>query len=948
MNIKKKKKRMKNTKENKKSLTNRILSLIGHFFSVILITISSWPIIVWYYEKKPALGVDYYLMASYVGYFQRYLAFPWNGWKYIWYAGVPLFNDYPPLHFYLAVPFADIFGVFRGVQIYLLFTNVLFLILCYFLFWLIARNKVFALILSVAIGFSAIIYGSLFFGGNSSFQASLFMLPLVLIFIIKFYHTSKKLYLLWAGLFAGLSFYAHTGFAVFFLMPVSMLMLFFYSNDKIKIFSWQKIKNALNYFILTLLTGGAVIYHYLIYYTQTSGLATYGKYESWVQRFSFMSDLSVKKLVEIDNLLLYGTPVLLILFIVLALIKGKKKLLKYILAPILSFAYLVVFIYAPQRWGGVWRMYWAFPLVIALLASFSWKGIKKTIKINFLEKKIIIVIVSLVLLSGSAVYFYMNQDNFFYHFDRTDLVDMYGGKALNARQVGSYPGLTRFPDAEEKIREDIFPDWLEADRKDYRLYALDPTYNIWVNTYFDIPLVKGYVPSITTKLENWLYWIDTSLTKNDIIELHDVPSKVAENYALFNIDWMAIKYLEATDPADYDDRDNLAVRQFNGPLSTYLKKNNYIKRDQWQQDCHYYEVKDKLTSSLAKTTNVPSILTVADDEGYDLILKNIAMLNLNSQYVVPVHVTNIDDLSLEELNKFEAVFLYNYNYKSEGQAFKNLEKYVADGGNLFVETGSNSPQGNSYNLPDFFPIDSTKKESLSENWQFTDNKNSLVEDVNFKNFPGESLTNKKWGVSHSYPESLRDWSSEIIFLNDYPIIVGGDYKKGKVIWSGLNLPYHIMTNYSQEENMIFKNIIDYFVDLEQEKALLFKFERPRSEKVTIQGKKAKAVLFKESNYNGWKAKVVQGQNSQRLKIYSAGTDFMYVKIPMEYQNDFTVEFTYQGTWLTWGFYIVSFITLVYIFDYSFFRKRIFGLITFRKRKKKTLKKFSSWWDDDQA
>lgn len=207
---------MKNTKEDRKSLTNKIAGFLGHFFSLIIITISSWPVIIWYYEKKPALGVDFYLMASYVGYFQRYLAFPWNGWKYIWYAGVPLFNDYPPLHFYLAVPFANIFGVFRGIQIYLLFTNVLFLIFCYFLFWLIAKNKVISLILAVSIGFSAIIYGSLFFGGNSSFQASLFFLPLVLIFIVKFYQGGKFPNLLWAGFFCRFIFLRSFGFCSIF------------------------------------------------------------------------------------------------------------------------------------------------------------------------------------------------------------------------------------------------------------------------------------------------------------------------------------------------------------------------------------------------------------------------------------------------------------------------------------------------------------------------------------------------------------------------------------------------------------------------------------------------------------------------------------------------------------------------------------------------------------
>ncbi|MFH1367117.1 MAG: hypothetical protein ABIH38_03985 [Patescibacteria group bacterium] len=958
--------------EKSKSGISQFFNFLSHTGATALLLVSVWPFTHWFYAKSPALGVDFNLMATYVNYFLHHWAWPWNGWKYIWFGGLPLFDDYPALHFYLAVPFAHFFGVFRGVQIYLLFTLFLFLFFCYLLFWEISRQKILSLILAVSIGFSALIYGSLVFGGNGTFFASLFFVPLILYLIVKFYHRQKRSYLLWAAVFAGLSFIAHSGLAVYFIMPLSLILIFFWIDKNHKLFIWQKIKDLFIFGLITLLVGGAIIYYYVIYYTQTSSLSTYGNFSDWQARVEYMTKLAASKLIELDWLLLYGTPLILIAAIVIFILKKQKYRLKFILPFILLLIFLILFIYAPQRWGGVWRMFWAFPLVFGLIIAVSWRQIKKTFYHHHFfqtkKGKILSVFLSLVFMGAASIYFYFNQNRFFYFFDRTDLKDSYGQPVLNSRSIGSYPGLTRYPLPDQEIKEKIFPSWLDGGETNYRLYAMDATYNLWVNTYFEIPLVRGYVPAITSKLENWLYWSDTSLTKDDIVELHDVPVSFAKNYALFNIDWLAIKYLEGAKPEDYNytaekkaagenpedyyTATPKATRQYYGPLSSYLLNDEVIMRKQWWEDCQYFQVQDNLTSPIVKATDVPAVLVISDDEGYDVILKNIAIHNLNSQYLVPVHVNRIDDLKASEINNFEAVILYNYQYKNQQKAFALIDQYVKQGGHLYVETGSRSPQEAESSLPDFFPVYTTRKQAFEKNWQFDLSNDPLINGVEFDKFSEASYLNAGWGVSYS-SQIVRDWATEVLSIEDNSVLVKGQYGKGEVIWSGFNLPYHILAYNNEKETQLFKNILGELVSLNQELALDYSVSRPASEKVVIEGKKANGLIFKESHYPGWGAKVKIGKQTRSLLIYSAGTDFMYVRLPEDFKENFTVTFSYRGTAVTWSFYIISFLTILFTVDYSLFKNRAFNLITFnifarKKQKKGPVKTVASWWDDDQA
>lgn len=962
----------KNKTEEKKSAASRFFSFFGHLGSVVLLFLSALPFMRWFYSKSPALGVDFNLMTTYVNYLQHHWAWPWNGWKYIWFGGLPLFDDYPLLHFYAAVPWANIFGVFRGTQLYLLFTLFLFLFFCYLLFWEISRNKIISIILAASIGWSAIIYGSLVFGGNEPFFADLFFVSLALYLIAKYYHTKSKKYLLLAGIMSGLSFIGHSGTGLYFVLPISFLLIFFWLNDETRLFSWQKVKDLFIFGLITILVAGGVIYHYVVFYTQTRSLTSFGNFSNWSQRISYMNGLLLDRIKEINWLLLIGAVLFVILLIFTSLYKKQAKKTIFLLPFALILIYLILFLYFPQQWGGTWRIFWAFPLSLGLIIAASFGQIRKILHFSKfwppIRGKIIICFISLIILGLSAGYFWYNSDEFFSYFDRTDLTDFYEKPILNSRTIGSYPGLVRYPLSSQEMKEKVLPPWINADDPQYRFYAMDATYNLWFNTYFAMPLVRGYVPAITSKLDNWLYWSDTSITKDDIVNLHNVPAAFAKNYALFNIDWLAIKYLEGAKPEDYvftegkklagekeEDyytKEPRASRQYFAQISSYLINNEVIKKKEWWEDCQYFEVQDNVTSPLIKTTRAPAVLVIGDDEGYDVILKNIAIHNYNSQYLIPVHVEKIDDLSPRELKNYEAVILYNYQYKNSTKAFKLIDEYVKGGGRLYLETGSRSPQESAAVLPDFFPIYSTNKMAFSRDWQFNRATDQLVSGVEFEKFSEASYLQSGWGVSYSPQTHVKDWAKTILTIQAYPVMVSGQYGQGEVIWSGFNLPYHILAYNNEVESVLFKNILNTLVDLEKKPESDFIVTRLKSEKILVSGEKATGLVFKESAYPGWQAQIKSGHESQSLKIRPAGLDFMYIRIPEGFQENFEMKVAYRGTFLNWLFYVLSGFTIFFILDYIILRRRIFDFVTFnfftRKEKRGLAKKVGSWWDKDEV
>lgn len=173
--------------EKSKRISLLILALIANVVAGFIIFYFWQPIAEWYWNHRPVLGVDFYNIASFVGYLSRNFVWQVNGWKYAWWTGVPLSDDYSVLHAYLILPLLNYFTLPQAIQVYMLGSAFLALFFSYLLFSELSKDKVLGLILAIAASLSIGVYGALVWGGSLPYFASQVFLPLTLWLLVKFF-----------------------------------------------------------------------------------------------------------------------------------------------------------------------------------------------------------------------------------------------------------------------------------------------------------------------------------------------------------------------------------------------------------------------------------------------------------------------------------------------------------------------------------------------------------------------------------------------------------------------------------------------------------------------------------------------------------------------------------------------------------------------------------------
>src|SRR3989344_7924310 len=195
-----------------------------------------WPILALYWSAKPAVGIDLFLSVDFVTYIRDHLNWPWASWKYIWFDGTPTVQTYPLLHFYLIQPLLRWFSAVRAVEIYALFSMVLFFIFSYLLFYSLSKSRGLAVVLSVATAYSYNLWSALYWAGSIPYIATIFLLPLSLYLVIQAFEKENKKYIYFAGLLSGLFIMGHPQSFISYTVPFVALIIIFFGSVKIKMF----------------------------------------------------------------------------------------------------------------------------------------------------------------------------------------------------------------------------------------------------------------------------------------------------------------------------------------------------------------------------------------------------------------------------------------------------------------------------------------------------------------------------------------------------------------------------------------------------------------------------------------------------------------------------------------------------------------------------------------
>jgi hypothetical protein len=161
-----------------------------------------------------------------------------------------------------------------------------------------------------------------------------------------------------------------------------------------------------------------------------------------------------------------------------------------------------------------------------------------------------------------------------------------------------------------------------------------------------------------------------------------------------------------------------------------------------------------------------------------------------------------------------------------------------------------------------------------------------------------------------------------------PVVVAGELGQGRVVWSGLNLPFHIDTYRNAQESRFLTLAMAWVSHSKNDVAPISSARRDGPQQTTISVEtSARGVLFKETWFDRWHAYV----NGRQVNVLRAGPGFMYLQLPQDIRFPAAVEWRYEKAVVDWAGIVVSAATVI-------------TLITWPRWRGPVRKSLGIWWD----
>lgn len=925
------------------------LVIIGHLLALGILAWIIYPLTKFYFSGFSAFG-DWFAAFTFADYIKNHFSLPPASWVYSLKTGAPLFNFYQWFHFYLMLPFTHLLGTGTGMELYSFITLMLFFLFSYLFYWQLSKNHFFSALLTIVLYFSLGVLDSLLKAGFIAQNATQFMLPLALWLITLFYQQRNRRYLVLAGIVVGLSLMGH-GISSFLIAATTVMVFFFWWGDEVKLFSKQKIIDTLNYILIIFFIGFPAIMMTFTFQFGAAGRAT------------CETDTCVASLKEItpyfNNWSLYIMLAMAGIAVLWSLVNLKLKLKRAL--PFLAllgfiFIYLASTHYKLAITDAIsvilWpmRTVWVISLGMGAVAAALFGEIKASGRM----KKVSWGLIGLLTFASLGLIIWLGITK------PGDSLPLFEENRVGYEAGG--PHIVRFTVDKYKTGpyqnynlSMVLPEWLPPDDIDYRIDQLwHGDFCVWP-LLAKVPDIRSCGGTTNVLFDDWRSWITSAETDQlGEKELRDQQRQSNINQSLFMVDWYAIRYLNTS----IDVVSVMMQRDF--PYADYMKSDQLIDRHEERPIrfegkerasylFNFWRIKEEFTSPIIKAVNVPTIFFVGDYEGWGNFVRALGVSNTNSRQLVPVKGPQIiEDINLKELENFDMVVLYAYNYDNFNRAWDKLKNYVEKGGVVLIDTGREVKESeNATLLPDtqmaeILTANTLKRESLGTKWNLQVTRSVITQEIKFDQFSPLLFGEDPWKLSYVPDDShLRSDAQVVLRQSGKPVLVTRKFGQGKVIWSGLNLPYYILNYQAVEESKLLSQIIGWGVNGLGETKPDFEVERISPERVRVVGENFKGVVFKENYDSGWKAKV----NGRGVKVYSAGPDVMYIPVTPGTQRPIKVELVYRGNLFNWFVFLVSFISLVICLYYVLFG----SLIRFKPRPlRKTGIKIGSWWEDEEG
>ena len=410
------------------------------------------------------------------------------------------------------------------------------------------------------------------------------------------------------------------------------------------------------------------------------------------------------------------------------------------------------------------------------------------------------------------------------------------------------------------IKLEQFPDVIKEfsnEDKYYRIYAdLMRSIVPYVPAVSNRETLTGYYQEGTV-LRDWLYGLDWAIGYSDSLDL--IP-------AFFKITSVKYYIINATD--------SNKIKEFNktGEFDiSYVGDWSVIRL---KQNTQYISAKK-------------AILYVGKKEEFMTIAASM-LLSSNSSVLIRGWKEYLDDYTIKELSRFDALLLCRYDYRRQSEMEQLLLQYTERGGVIILAP--------SYPHPilgmQLYTAESQGEHEIKANENFRD---IVFRDVNLSRFsPAVYAGLYPWRyVAFNVTSSQRE-AETLLTIDGNPVLAVSTIGKGKILWIGFNFLAHINQFLNKDEERMIGNLIEWACG-KPSRTYISSFEkRPYGyidATVNIDGDEPFWLLISETYYPGWKVYV----NQEPVEIYTSEPKLMVIRVETTFNNNLSISMRYEPT-----------------------------------------------------
>ncbi|MHB8687635.1 MAG: hypothetical protein ACYDB4_10625 [Candidatus Dormibacteraceae bacterium] len=440
--------------------------------------------------------------------------------------------------------------------------------------------------------------------------------------------------------------------------------------------------------------------------------------------------------------------------------------------------------------------------------------------------------------------------------------------------------------------------WQPIDATDANFRVASPSDNlsIWLNGVYDVPQTRGYAAGPQIPNPDWQFWLDSTAWN----------ANASESQRRFLFDWYAVRWIYV--PAPYMPSTAGVVSKLaanpelyaagpstpGGPSLTF----SYLH-----------------AAPIAVASTAPVILVIGQRENYHLVFRDLSYSDFDTSRAIPVEGSAyVDDYSAQDLAQFDEIVIYGGLAHDSARASALLNGYVRSGGGLVVESSGSSLAAGA-DLKEPLPVTGTTDHAVDGDWQFKTVSSPVTDGIDFSSFSPARYNGGPWTVSGA--TGVRGWAQTVVWSGAESVVAVGQLGQGRVVWSGLNLPFHVDSYANAEESRFLTTAMAWATRPTSPVNASGSAHLDGPQQMTISlGSGARGALFKESWFDRWHAYV----NGREAPIFRAGPGFMYVLLPRATRLPATIQWRYERSVADWAGLVISAAALIALLSWPRWRR----------------------------